>query len=90
MPKIPTNCKYLYLEACDFVTCNVVGEKCQRGVCMCGTTLSCEENSKAPTCDPINNRCVCGSIGYALAGCTDPDEVCVEGQCQVCKSMYSY
>ena len=69
-------------DACDFITCKVPGETCKAGVCMCGTTASCEDNSRAPTCDPIINRCVCGSIGYSTEECTTPDEVCVEGECK--------
>ena len=69
-------------DACDFITCEVPGETCKAGVCMCGTSESCEANSRAPTCDPFNNRCVCGSIGYSTEECTIPDEVCVEGECK--------
>ena len=58
--------------------CNVAGEICQNGQCMCGNISSCGGKMSGSYCDSTRSKCKCSSTVDACHTTTDR---CINEQC---------
>ena len=69
---------HLSLDPCEGVTCDVTGEVCKEGLCMCGDSKSCAGNMNGSYCDSIASQCKCAQD---VEACTQHQE-CVDDSCK--------
>ena len=66
------------LDPCEGVRCDVTGEVCKEGLCMCGDSKSCAGNINGSYCDSIASQCKCAQD---VEACTQHQE-CVDDSCK--------
>ena len=69
---------HLSLDPCEGVRCDVTGEVCKEGLCMCGDSKSCAGNMNGSYCDSIVSQCKCAQD---VEACTQHQE-CVDDSCK--------
>ena len=69
---------HLSLVPCEGVRCDVTGEVCKEGLCMCGDSKSCAGNMNGSYCDSIASQCKCAQD---VEACTQHQE-CVDDSCK--------
>ena len=59
---------FLFSDPCNEVACNVAGEKCEGGVCKCGSADSCEGKTTGAVCNAGSDVCECATGVTACSG----------------------
>ena len=71
------NSRAIFTDPCENITC-VEGEKCEGGVCKCGSGPTCGGNERVAYCDFKNSTCKCAeNVDACSAG-----QKCIHKECK--------